>query len=187
MQPGRVPRLPSMSSDDYIHYEDPFRTPRDQEDPTKRFRGALAKGVTIWTAGTGEASAGLTVSSLLVAEGEPSHVLGLINDTTDLYGAILESGRFVVHILGHSDQRLAEIFAGVRPAPGGPFTALDESQSEWGPVIDHLLPRAYCTFVDSTQAGYQKLVRGRIDNVEMGDGTEPMVHYRGRYRTFDSD
>jgi flavin reductase (DIM6/NTAB) family NADH-FMN oxidoreductase RutF len=173
-----------MSPEEFVHYEDPFRTPRDQEDPLLRFRGALAKGVTIWTAGEGDARAGLTVSSLLVAEGDPSHVLGLINDTTDLYGAILESGRFIVHVLSPSDQILGEVFAGTRPAPGGTFEGLDSTQTEWGPEITRLLPRACCTFVDTAQPGYQKLVRGRIDKIEMGEGTEPLVHFRGRYRTF---
>ena len=175
-----------MSHDDFIHYEDPVRGPRDQENPVLRFRGALAKGVTIWTSGSDDIRAGLTMSSLLVAEGDPSHVLGLINDTTDLYGALLESGRFVVHALGRPDQTLAEVFAGTRPAPGGTFEGLDLEQTEWGPVITRLFPRVFCTFVDTAQPGYQKLVRGRIDQIEMGEGSEPLIHYRGRYRTFGS-
>ena len=186
MQPTQASYTAVMSPEEFVHYEDPFRTPRDQEDPTRRFRGSLAKGVTIWTAGAGETKAGLTVSSLMVAEGKPSHVLGLINDTTDLYGALLDSGRFVVHLLGRSDQVLAEVFAGTRPAPGGQFEDLELEDTDWGPMIIRLLPRAYCTLRDTAQPGFQKLVRGRIDKIELGDGSEPLVHYRGRYRTFGS-
>ena len=168
---------------EYIHYEDPFRAPPDDRDPARRLRGAIAKGLTVWTAGEAASQTGLTVASILIAEGTPSHVLGLINDTTDLYEAIVATGRFVVHVLGTEDRRLAEIFAGVRPAPRGPFAELDTTQSEWGPVIAGLGPRAYCTFVDETEPGFQKLLRGRINEIDMENAEPPLIHYRGGYRT----
>jgi flavin reductase (DIM6/NTAB) family NADH-FMN oxidoreductase RutF len=171
---------------EFVHYEDPFQTPAGSRDPAKRFRGALAKGVTIWTAGREKNAVGLTVSSMMVAEGDPSHVLGLINDTTDLYESIIATERFVIHVALATETNLAEIFAGSRPAPGGAFAALDTSDSEWGPVIASLPTRAYCTFVHETEPGFQKLIQGRIDEIDIGEPEEPSIHYRGHYRRLDS-
>ena len=57
-----------------IHSEHPFRPEPGDLDPARRFRGRIAAGVTIVTAGTGSKPTGLTVSSLLVIEGDPAYV-----------------------------------------------------------------------------------------------------------------
>jgi flavin reductase (DIM6/NTAB) family NADH-FMN oxidoreductase RutF len=123
---------------------------------------------------------------MMVAEGDPSHVLGLISDTTDLYEIIVSSGRFVIHVVTDREANLADVFAGTRPAPGGAFASLDTSVSKWGPVISGLAARAYCTLVDETEPGFQKLIRGRIDDIDIGEPEGPLIHYRGRYRRLDS-
>lgn len=63
-----------------IHFEHPFATPLEERDPTRRFRGRLAAPVTVWTSGAVSGRGGLTVSSLLVAEGDPGIILGLVGD-----------------------------------------------------------------------------------------------------------
>src|ERR671913_178577 len=50
-----------------IHSSDPFATPEQDKSPVRRLRGRLAAGVTLWTT-TGPA--GLTVSSMMVADGD---------------------------------------------------------------------------------------------------------------------
>jgi 3-hydroxy-9,10-secoandrosta-1,3,5(10)-triene-9,17-dione monooxygenase reductase component len=166
----------------YVHHEDPFRSPEDAREPARRFRGRLVAPVTLWTAGTDGERAGLTVASTLVAEGEPSLVLGLINDLTDLYERILESQRFVVHI-AHRDQRtLADRFAGLWPSPGGLFVDVPVEPSELGPLLTELPNRARCRLIDTHEAGYQRLVRGEIEGVDLGALDDPLAHFRGRYR-----
>ena len=54
---------------DQIHHEHPFQTPADQREPARRLRGRLTSPVTIWTAYGAEGPVGLTVSSIIVAEG----------------------------------------------------------------------------------------------------------------------
>lgn len=142
----------------------------------------MAAPVTIWTSGSAEQPTGLTIGSVLIAEGEPSHVLGLINDLTDLYERISETGGFVVHVLGREDRVLADRFAGLWPAPGGPFADLEVTASERGPAIAKLVNRAYCRVVDITGAGYQRLARGEIERLELGPLEDPLIHFRGRYR-----
>ena len=67
-----------------IHHCDPFATPEGQRSPVRRLRGRLAAPVTLWTA---PGPAGLTVSSMLVAGGEPGRVLGLIDEESELWSA----------------------------------------------------------------------------------------------------
>jgi flavin reductase (DIM6/NTAB) family NADH-FMN oxidoreductase RutF len=166
-----------------IHYENPFVTPIHQRDPVRRLRGRLAAPVTIWTTGSGTRRTGLTMSSVLVAEGEPSSVLGLVSDTTDLFERIGETGTFVMHVLDEDHHILADVFAGLRPAPGGMFTGLEVEDSEWGPVLTQFKTRAFCKVWDTTPAGYQVLVRGAIEQLELADLTRPLTYFRGRYRS----
>ena len=140
--------------------------------------------VTIWTAYGGDGvQAGLTVSSVLVAEGKPSVLIGLINDTTDLWDAVKDSQRFVVHVLDDSRRELAERFAGLRPSPGGIFRGLVVQRGDYGPVLTDLPDRAHCTLFDTIDAGYQRMVRGLIQDVEVKDLDSPLVYFRGSFRS----
>src|SRR5437762_3494451 len=101
-----------------IHGTDPFATPDVQRSPVRRLRGRLPAAVTLWTA---PGPAGLTVSSTLIADGEPGRVLGLIDDESELWSAIESAGRFAVIPLAPRHRQLADRFAGLMPAPGGLF------------------------------------------------------------------
>jgi 3-hydroxy-9,10-secoandrosta-1,3,5(10)-triene-9,17-dione monooxygenase reductase component len=164
-----------------VHYEHPFVTPLELRVPARRFRGRLAAPVTIWTAGEPGSEVGLTVSSVLVAEGDPPLLMGLISSTSDLWDAVQQSGAFVVHILEEGDEVLAERFAGLRPSPGGVFADLDFKASEWGPVLTGISNRAACRFAGAEDAGYQLLVRGEIADFVFDELTDPLVYFRGRF------
>lgn len=142
------------------------------------FRGRLVAPVTIWTSGT----TGLTVSSLLVADGEPSGCLGLVGHNSDLADVLPESGRFVVHVLEHDHRDLADRFAGLRPAPGGLLRGLEIEESDWGPVLSVVPTRAYCRYEEAVETGYHLLVRGSIERVELGELRRPLAYFRGGYR-----
>lgn len=171
-----------MDDPKYVHHEDPFRGPEGSLEPARRFRGRLAAPVTIWTSGAPEEPSGLTVGSILLAEGEPSHLLGLINDLTDLYDKVVDTGRLVVHIAAREQRVLADRFAGLRPSPGGLFADLDVETSDWGPVLVDLPNRAFCKLVDTQAAGYQRLVKAEIESLELEPLSDPLVHFRGTYR-----
>ena len=165
-----------------VHYENPFVTPVDRRDPARRLRGRLVSPVTVWTSGSVDAPVALTMSSVLIADGDPPVVLGLLNDTTDLWECINRTGAFVVHVLKKEDNALSDEFAGLRPSPGGPFSTLDVQQTEWGPVLALRRNRAFCRLRASENAGYQRLVTGEIERVELDDLDSPLVLFRGRYR-----
>lgn len=161
-----------------IHSAHPFATPPQQRDAARRLRGRLPAPVTVWASGAGASRVGLTVSSVLVALGEPARVLGLVDPDSDF---ALELGDcFTVTVLDEGDHGLAEAFAGLAPAPGGLFTQRVFTDTAWGPV---LADRSWVGVrVESTrELGWSTEVVGLIEHVELLDGAV-LTHLRGRYQ-----
>jgi len=162
-----------------IHSTHPFATPPERRDAARRLRGRLASPVTLWATGEGASRVGLTVSSILVALGDPARVIGLVDPDSDF---ALELGEaLAVSVLEEGDLGLAEAFAGLAPAPGGAFRLGEFADTRWGPV---LAGRSWAGVrVESTrQVGWSTEVTGVIQQVSLTEGT-PLVHLRGRYRS----
>lgn len=174
-----------VSADDPIRIgtAHPFATPPERRDPARRLRGRLLAPVTVWTAGRPPGWAGLTVSSLLVAEGEPARLLGLIDPASSFWEAMREAGAFVVHVLAAGDRPLAERFAENRPPVRGAFEGLAVASSPWGPVLDGRRPVAACRLAGSTTVGYSELVEGVVEQLELHDLDDPLAWLHGGYRT----
>jgi 3-hydroxy-9,10-secoandrosta-1,3,5(10)-triene-9,17-dione monooxygenase reductase component len=162
--------------------EHPFHAAEADRNPIRRMRGRLAAPVTIVTSGDDEGWAGLTVSSLMLAEGDPGSVHFMLGLTADVFDVIDRTDRFVVHVLSQEHRVLSEVFAGRRPSPGGPFTGISVTRTDWGPAIDAVDDRAYCSRVEAVEHGYSLLVSATIDEVEVSDLTDPLVYFRGAYR-----
>lgn len=171
-----------------IHHTDPFATPEQHRSPVRRFRGRLAAPVTLWTAyhpavaGAAARPAGLTVSSTLVADGEPARLLGLIDEESELWAAVSASGRFAVAPLTPADRQLADQFAGLFPAPGGPFASGTWTDNGYGPVPATGGGWVGCRLDGAREYGWALLVEATIERVELADPAPPLVHHRGRYR-----
>lgn len=156
---------------------DPFATPEEEKSPVRRLRGRLAAPVTLWTA---PGPAGLTVSSMLVADGEPGRVLGLVDEESELWDAVEKAGVFAIAPLADRDRQLADRFAGLMPAPGGLFATGEWDQTAYGPVRGGLW--AGCRLVEARPCGWALLVEGVLETIAAVDPQPPLVHYRGRYR-----
>jgi flavin reductase (DIM6/NTAB) family NADH-FMN oxidoreductase RutF len=161
--------------------ENPFVPPVGEREPLRRFRGRLASPVTIVTSGTGETRAGLTVSSLFVIEGEPGRIHLVISPLTDLWDVIAETRRCVVHIAREQHHAVADVFAGLRPSPGGPFASVATTESDWGPVIPDMPDRAFCSMLSKSEVGWSGIVETEVDRVELSEGGPPLLHHRGSY------
>jgi 3-hydroxy-9,10-secoandrosta-1,3,5(10)-triene-9,17-dione monooxygenase reductase component len=161
----------------------PFATPPELRDPARRLRGRLVAPVTVWTAGPVPGGAGLTVSSVLVAEGQPARILGLIDPTTTFWEAMQDTGKFVVQVLAAGDRSLAERFSERRPPIRGAFEGLAVTATAWGPVLAGDRPRAACRLAGSSPAGYAELVEGVIEQLELHDLDDPLAYLRGAYQS----
>jgi flavin reductase (DIM6/NTAB) family NADH-FMN oxidoreductase RutF len=162
-----------------IHTDHPFATP---DEPVRHFRGRLGGAVSLWTAGSGGDRAGLTVSSLMVANGSPGALVGLLDPDSALFEGLQDTGRAVVHLLEWADRSLADAFGGQAPAPGGAFRLAEWTQSDHGPVLEDRT-RALVSLTDSREIGWSVLVTAAIDEVVLVDEAHALEHRRGRYES----
>lgn len=164
-----------------IHSDHPFADPESTRDAARRLRGRLSARVGLWTTGSGRERAGLTVSSMLVVGGEPPLVVGLLDPDSDLGEALDVGDRVVVHLLEWEHRDLAEQFAGMMPAPGGPFAAATWEQVPAGPLLASATTWAACTVTDVRPLGWSLEVVCTLDEAVLGADEEPLLHRRGRY------
>lgn len=176
-----------------IHSEHPFLPPRDQRDLLRRFRGHLPAPVTVWTTREGRGREGLTVSSMMLAEGghndgtdaseHPAELLGLIDEDSDLWPMLRRTRTLCVSVLAWPESNLADAFARTAPAPGGPFRMGEWVDTEWGPRLADASWLG-ARLIDETvgqRAGWAMLVRARIEHIEVSERAA-LGHLRGRYR-----
>ncbi len=168
-----------------IHPEHPFAEDEADRDPVRRLRGRLGSVVTLWTTGAGPDRAGLTVSSVLVAPGDPARILGLVDPDSDLAASLVQTGTATVQLLAWEHRDLADQFAGVAPAPGGPFRAASWVETDWGPVLEEVTTWAGIRVGEAgREVGWSTLLDGVVEHVEIGEETAdrpPLVSRRGRY------
>lgn len=176
-----------------IHSDHPFATPAGDRDPLRRLRGRTTSAVSLWTAGEGRARAGWTVSSFLLAEGDPGEVVGTLDEDSALAELLMsaaEPATFVVSLLGWAHRGLADAFAGLAPAPGGVFRLGTWTDSAWGPVLEGsagwLGARLRPGPVE--HAGWGLLLRGTVEHVELPEPPAEglLVHVHGRYRAAEA-
>ncbi|MFC4786609.1 flavin reductase family protein [Nocardioides sp. MAHUQ-72] len=162
-----------------IHSEHPFLDP--EPDPVRRWRGRLGGAVSLWTSGDEHGRAGLTVSSLMVAGGEPARVLALVDPDSDLADVLGRTRRAVVQLLEWAHRDLAEAFAGTAPAPGGPFRTGEFGPTPWGPRLLTAPTWLGVALETTTEVGWSTLVACTVEHVEVGEDDVPLLHRRGRY------
>jgi flavin reductase (DIM6/NTAB) family NADH-FMN oxidoreductase RutF len=166
-----------------IHDTHPFAASGQQRRPLRRFRGRLPAPVTIWAVGTDTHRVGLTVSSVVVADGDPGEVIGLIDPASDVYDELRATGRWAVSLLAYGDRQLSDAMAGLAPAPGGPFRLAHWRDTAWGPVLATSPGWLGATLLtEPVEAGWSMLVRGVVEQIEIDESVAPVAYVRGRYR-----
>lgn len=162
-----------------IHSDHPFVPADRDKDAFRRLRGRLPAPVTVLAAGDGRSRSGLTVSSIVLVDGPEPSVVALVDPDSDLGEALAVGGRGTVSVLGVGDDFLAEVFAGLAPAPGGMFTVGTWVDSDWGP---RLAERSWCGFTvtEVREVGWSLQITATVDEVGVVDATG-VAHARGRF------
>lgn len=174
-----------------IHGDHPFLPAAGERDPLRRWRGRMPAPVSVWTTTAGGRPAGWTISSFLLADGQPAEVAGLVDEEAEFADQLAGSGRFAVSLLAGSHRHLADVFAGQAPAPGGVFTVGRWRETEWGPVLGDAVGWLGATVLTAEhdgshdRAGWSLLVRGTVQHTELAEPDERGVlcSLRGRYLT----
>ena len=169
-----------------IHSEHPFLTPEPDRDPVRRARGRLNAPVTIWTTGAGRERAGLTVSSMIIAEGQPAEVIGLVNPDSALGEVIDETRSLVVNVLGAAHRTVSDVFADRTPSPGGKFRTGEWTDTDWGPALQGVPAWIGARLIDGppARAGWAYLIRAEIQKVHLSalvEGDQALGYLRGHY------
>lgn len=166
-----------------IHNSHPFMPPPEQRNPLRRLRGSLPAPVTIWTSSDGDRRDGWTISSLLVADGDPGEFVALVNEDADWWDLFRETRKATVNVLGQGQGWVSEVFARVAPSPGGPFRTGEWNDHEHGPRLTGAAAWAEVTLVDGdpAHAGWGLLVRATIERIEFAGDIPALQHLAGRY------
>lgn len=164
-----------------LHYGDPWSDPEEARDPVRRLRGRLPAGVTVWTAGASARGGwtGLTVSSMVLAQGTPARLAGLIGPDSDLAETLEATGAFVVHVLDDRHRRLAQHFAGVLPAAEADLAVAD---SPHGPVLAAVEDRLYCRVEERRPFGWSLLVAAAVEGTGVGPPAPGLAWHRGSFQ-----
>ena len=184
--PRHISHCACTTSGVTIQHSHPFAVGEQDRNPLRRFRGRMASPVSIWAATAHGTRAGWTLSSFLVADGDPGEVIGLIDEESPLADVLAESPTLTISLLGWGQRALADAFAGVAPAPGGPFALSNWQDTDWGPVLENSLGWIGARLkADPDHAGWGLLLRAVVERVEIqADPADDLLCYvRGRYRS----
>lgn len=153
----------------------------------RRFRdvlGQFASGVTVVTATSGGQPVGMTCQSFSSVSLDPPLVLFIPAKSSRAWPLIQRSGKFCVNVLAADQAALsnqmaskgADKFAGVEWTP----TAATGS-----PLLHGTLAHLDCSIHAVHEAGDHYVVIGRVLALETGEPADPLLFFRGQYRTTD--
>ncbi len=185
--------IDSWLGDAEIDFE--FRPGEDvavHDDPeaqaaARRFRdvlGTFASGITVVTTISNGEPVGMTCQSFSSVSLDPPLVLFVPAKSSRAWPLIQRSGRFCVNVLGADQQSIsdqmatkgADKFAGIPWRPG---------EGTGSPVLEGSLAHLDCTVHAVHEAGDHFVVIGRVQHLETDGAEEPLLYFRGRYRTTD--
>lgn len=191
----------SWLGDQEVDFE--FRPGEDlavHDDPeavyaARRFRdvlGRFASGVTVVTSIANGEPVGLTCQSFSSVSLDPPLVLFIPAKTSRAWPLIQRSGKFCVNLLGADQAALSNTMAS-RGADKFAEVAWTPSERTGSPLLEGALAHIDCAIHAVHEAGDHYVVIGRVldlitdDGVEGADADlEPLLFYRGQYRTTDA-
>ena len=166
-----------------IHSTHPFLPPPEQRDPARRLRSLLPAPVSIWTSGSGTQREGWTISSMLVANGDPAEVVALVDEDCDWWEVFRETLLATVNVLGPAQGLISDVFARVAPSPGGPFRTGAWDDSGHGPRLVGAAAWAGVSLLTQNpeHSGWGLLVRAKVEWIEIAEGIQALEHRKGHY------
>ncbi|WP_296603490.1 flavin reductase family protein [Nocardioides sp.] len=185
----------SWLGDQDIDFE--FRPGEDiavHDDPetvaaARRFRdvlGRFASGVTVVTGVSHDEPVGLTCQSFSSVSLDPPLVLFIPAKTSRAWPLIQRSGKFCVNFLAHDQAELSNTMAsrGIDKFAEVKWTP---SPATGSPLLEGALAHVDCTIHTVHEAGDHYVVIGRVVDLvtdeDDGASTDPLLFYRGEYRT----
>jgi flavin reductase (DIM6/NTAB) family NADH-FMN oxidoreductase RutF len=161
-------------------------------DEPASFRDAmrwLVGGVSVITAGAGEARTGLTVTSAHSLSMDPPTMLVCVNRSASAWPVIRREGHYCVNLLGARHQHIADRFSG----RGGVKGADRYKGARWRLFpsgafgLEDALAVIDCTVEEIIERHSHGIVIGAVRSVDVGAGGEALIYSHGRYRALSPD
>lgn len=147
------------------------------------FRDAMAKvtaPVSIITTNGVSGRGGFTATSICSVTDEPPTLLVCMNVSSSQAQRFVENGQFVVNVLAHDQQKIAELFAGRTKDMDERFAAGSWSSFEGGlPALDHSIVSFACATSDVRRVGTHNIMLGEVKDI-MWHGAEHGLLYFDR-------
>ena len=144
--------------------------------------GNFATGVTVVTAAGPAGPAGMTANAIASLSLNPLLLLVAFDNTARTLSVVRDSGRFGVNVLAAGQEDLARLFASKAPEDAK-FAGVPHSVHDGIPVIDGALAWVGCRLERLVPGGDHTIGIGAVEAAEAGPGGDPLVWFRGRYRS----
>jgi len=149
----------------------------------------LVGGVSVITAGAGEARTGMTSTSAHSLSVEPPTMLVCVNRNSSTWPVIRREGHFCVNILDARHQHVADRFTGRNGAKGADrYEGARWRQfatGAWG--LEDALAVVDCAVEEILERHSHGIVIGAVQAVHIGPGGEALAYGLGRFRTLSLD
>lgn len=153
----------------------------------RRFRdvlGRFASGITVVTTMSDDEPVGMTCQSFSSVSLNPPLVLFVPALSSRAWPRIQRAGTFCVNFLAAEQADLSNAMAS-RGIDRFADVGWRPSVATGSPVLDGTLGYVDCTIHAVHEAGDHVIVIGRVQELALGAGEEPLLYYQGRYRTTD--
>lgn len=144
--------------------------------------GRYASGVTVVTTMSAGKPVGMTCQSFTSVSLDPPLVAFLPTKQSRAFASIRRAGTFCVNFLASDQEAISDQlassgddkFAGVTWTP---------SAVTGSPLLAGIVGHVDCTVHSVHEAGDHFLVMGKVVGLDVGDADDPLVYYRGGYRS----
>ena len=150
-------------------------------DEFRRVMGNFATGITVVTTRDAEGQpCGLTVNSFTSVSLEPVLVLVCFDKRLSNLEAFKDSKRFGISMLSKNQEDLSRMFA--KRESERPASLYFEGRLGM-PLIKNSLAVMECETIDIYPGGDHLIFVGEVKNAEVQHPEEPLLYFRGKYRT----
>jgi len=156
------------------------------------FRDAMRRlvgGVSVVTAGTGDARTGLTVTSAHSLSADPPTMLVCVNRGASSWPVIRREGHFCVNILDARHRHVADRFTGRDGLRGvDRYEGARWRQFATGALgLEDALAVIDCAVEEVIERHSHGIIIGAVQAIHIGAGREALAYGHGRYRTLTLD
>ena len=148
----------------------------------RQVMGHFATGVAIVTCSGPDGPAGLTTNAVTSVSLEPLLLLVCFDNASRTLVAVRHARRFAVNVLRAGQEDLARVFASKRVAREK-FEAVTHMVAHGVPVLDGALAWLACDLRELHPGGDHTIGIGAVTHLDADPGGEPLVWFRGMYRS----